>query len=71
MDPYEGKLKVVWGVVERGQRVRFSRLGVGWERADGVIVAQLDVVPLSGRIEVRDFARAPESGPGQPEEVAQ
>lgn len=71
MESTSTKLKVVWGVTERGDRTHWARVGVAWENRDGSLSARLEAVPMSGLLCVRDWvpsteqrplARDPESG---------
>ncbi len=46
--------KVVWGAIERRGKTLWSRVGLAWEAKDGALFAQLNAIPLSGKICIRE-----------------
>ncbi len=62
METIDAKLKVIWALSERGARTVRTRVGVAWENADGSLSARLEAVPLSGRLEVRDWVAPVDGG---------
>lgn len=60
METIDAKLKVIWAMTERGTRTYRTRVGVAWENEDGSLSARLDAVPMSGRLEVRDWVERSE-----------
>lgn len=49
------KMKVVYTIVDRGQKSYWVRVGVGFENADGSLNLKLDAVPTNGTLQVRDW----------------
>ena len=48
--------KVVWMVIDRGDRSYWTRIGVGFVNRDKSITLRLDAMPVSGgTIQVRDY----------------
>jgi hypothetical protein len=71
VETIETKLKVIWAMTDRGTSSYRTRVGVAWENADGSLSARLDAIPMSGRLEVRDWvARVDEPAGEKPEAVA-
>jgi hypothetical protein len=70
MESSSSKLKVVWGVTERGDRTHWARVGVAWENSDGSLSARLEAVPMSGMLCVRDWTPSTKSEPVQEEKVS-
>lgn len=70
------KMKVVYTIVDRGQKSYWVRIGVGFENQDGSLNLKLDAVPTNGTLQVRDWepredrdpsrAREPGRGDHQP-----
>ena len=59
------KMKVVYTVVDRGQKSYWVRVGVGFENHDGSLNLKLDAVPTNGTLQVRDWeAREDREGSG-------
>ncbi len=58
MDTNAKQMKVVWMIVERGDKSFWSRLGVGFVNRDGSVNLQLDAVPCvpGARIQIRDYS---------------
>lgn len=60
------KMKVVYTVVDRGQKSYWVRIGVGFENQDGSLNLKLDAVPTNGTLQVRDWeAREDRDGGGR------
>ncbi len=49
------KMKVVYTVVDRGQKSYWVRVGVGFENQDGSLNLKLDAVPTNGTLQVREW----------------
>lgn len=49
------KMKVVYTIVDRGQKSYWVRVGVGFENADGSLNLKLDAVPTNGTLQVREW----------------
>ena len=61
----EGKMKIVYTVVERGnERSFWVRIGVAFTNRDGSMNVKLDAVPVNGTLQIRDYVpRDREAGP--------
>jgi len=57
MDTNAKQMKVVWMIVERGDKSFWSRIGVGFVNRDGSIALQLDAMPCvpGAKIQIRDY----------------
>lgn len=57
MDTNAKQMKVVWMIVERGDKSFWSRIGVGFVNRDGSVNLQLDAVPAvpGAKIQIRDY----------------
>jgi len=53
--PRNSKMKVVYTVVDRGQKSYWVRVGVGFENQDGSLNLKLDAVPTNGTLQVREW----------------
>lgn len=51
------QMKVVWMIVERGDKAFWTRIGVGFENRDGSINLQLDAFPIvpGAKLQLRDY----------------
>jgi hypothetical protein len=51
------QMKVVWMIVERGDKSFWTRIGVGFENRDGSVTMQLDAFPVvpGARLQLRDY----------------
>jgi hypothetical protein len=51
------QMKVVWMIVERGDKAFWTRIGVGFENRDGSVTMQLDAFPVvpGARLQLRDY----------------
>ncbi len=51
--------KTVWAIVERTQagatKAYWTRVGVGFVNRDGSMNLHLDAIPISGKLQVRDY----------------
>ena len=74
MDTNAKQMKVVWMIVERGDKSFWSRIGVGFVNRDGSVNLQLDALPCvpGAKIQIRDYTpkdaddgEAPGSSEGQ------
>lgn len=45
--------RTVFALTERDQTTYWTRIGAAWVNKDGSISAQLDAVPVSGRLQIR------------------
>jgi hypothetical protein len=66
----EVKTKSVYTIVERQQKSRWVRIGIGFVNRDGSINVRLDAVPVNGKLHLRDYKRredAPAPDNGDPE----
>jgi hypothetical protein len=54
MHERQGNMKILYTVVERGGKSYWTKIGTGTVNRDGSITMQLDCMPLSGNIQVRD-----------------
>ena len=66
----EVKTKSVYTIVERQQKSRWVRIGIGFVNRDGSINVRLDAVPVNGKLHLRDYKRredAPTPDNGDPE----
>jgi hypothetical protein len=68
MSMSRSNFKVVWGAIERRGKTLWSRVGLAWEAKDGALFAQLNAIPLSGRICIREGTE--ENQAAAPVEVA-
>lgn len=48
--------KIVYNVVERGDRNYWTRVGAAFTNRDGSLSVRLDAIPLSGNLQVRDWS---------------
>jgi hypothetical protein len=60
MEEQAKNMKIVWAVVERTQsgsaaKSFWTRVGVGFVNRDGSLTLRLDAIPLSGRLQVREW----------------
>ena len=60
MEEHTKNMKIVWAVVERTQadsatKSFWTRVGVGFTNRDGSLTLRLDAIPLSGRLQVREW----------------
>jgi hypothetical protein len=56
MEEQSKNMKTVFTVVERGPGKSFwVRIGVGFENKDGSWNLRLDAIPISGKLQVRDW----------------
>jgi len=60
MEEQTKNMKIVWAVVERTQsgsatKSFWTRVGVGFVNRDGSLTLRLDAIPLSGRLQVREW----------------
>lgn len=46
--------KVVYTVVERGQRSYWRPIGIAFENRDGSLNVKLDALPVNGTLQIRD-----------------
>jgi hypothetical protein len=46
--------KAVFALTERGEKTFWTRIGVAFTNKDGSITVQLDALPVSGRLQIRD-----------------
>ena len=69
--------KVVYAIVERGEKKHWLRIGMAFVNRDGSLNVRLDAVPLTGQLHIRDDAprlarsdedAAPEAAPGHRKE---
>jgi hypothetical protein len=44
----------VYAITERGEKSFWTRVGVAFENRDRSITVQLDALPVSGRLQIRD-----------------
>ena len=64
------KMKIVYVISERNSRNYWNRVGVAFVNGDGSINVKLDAMPVSGQLQIRDYAPREEST-GAPTEFAQ
>ena len=62
--------KVVWGAIERKGKTMWSRVGLAWEAKNGALFAQLNAIPLSGRICIREASAEASDAPQSERAVA-
>jgi hypothetical protein len=59
MEDQSKNMKAVWAIVERaasgGTKSFWTRVGVGFVNRDGSLTLQLDAIPISGRLQVREW----------------
>jgi hypothetical protein len=60
MEDQSKNMKAVWAIVERaspsgGTKSYWTRVGVGFVNRDGSLNLHLDAIPLSGRLQVREW----------------
>ena len=55
MEQQQRKMKVVYTIVDRGQKSYWVRVGVGFENQDGSLNLKLDAVPTNGTLQVREW----------------
>lgn len=48
--------KIVYNVVERGERHYWTRVGAAFTNRDGSLSVRLDAIPLNGNLQVRDWS---------------
>lgn len=53
----EAKTKAVYTIVERQQKSRWVRIGIGFVNRDGSINVRLDAVPVNGKLHLRDYRK--------------
>lgn len=59
----EKGLKLVYAIVNRqNARTVWIRVGTGWSNRDGSMNLQLDAIPMTGVLQVRDMFPAREAG---------
>lgn len=46
--------KAVFAITERGERSYWTRVGAAFTNKDGSVTVQLDALPVSGRLQIRD-----------------
>jgi hypothetical protein len=46
--------KDVFVIIERGEKTFWTRIGSAWVNRDGSINVQMDALPISGKIQIRD-----------------
>ncbi|MBX3248498.1 MAG: hypothetical protein KF901_15080 [Myxococcales bacterium] len=46
--------KVVFALTERQGKTYWMRVGVAWPNRDGSLTLQLDAIPISGKLQVRE-----------------
>ena len=46
--------KPVFALTERGEKTFWTRVGIAFENKDRSITLQLDALPVSGRLQIRD-----------------
>jgi hypothetical protein len=46
--------RTVYAITERGEKSYWTRVGVAFENRDRSINVQLDALPVSGRLQIRD-----------------
>ena len=59
------KLKMVYVISSRNGRNYWNRIGVAFVNKDGSINARLDAVPVSGTLQIRDYAPREEGDTAQ------
>ncbi len=62
MEQQQRKMKVVYTIVDRGQKSYWVRVGVGFENQDGSLNLKLDAVPTNGTLQVREWEPREERG---------
>jgi hypothetical protein len=50
------KMKIVYVISERNSRNYWNRVGVAFVNNDGSINVKLDAMPVSGQLQIRDYA---------------
>jgi hypothetical protein len=59
MEDQSRNMKAVWAIVERAAggatKSFWTRVGVGFVNRDGSLTLQLDAIPISGRLQVREW----------------
>ncbi len=46
--------KAVFAITERGEKSYWTRVGAAFTNKDGSVTIQLDALPVSGRLQIRD-----------------
>jgi hypothetical protein len=46
--------RTVYAITERGERSYWTKVGVAFENRDRSITVQLDALPVSGRLQIRE-----------------
>ena len=46
--------RAAFALTERGEKTFWTRIGVAFTNKDGSITVQLDALPVSGRLQIRD-----------------
>ena len=54
--------KVVFALTERDGKTHWTRVGVAWPNRDGSLTLQLDAIPVSGKLQVREPQERDEVG---------
>lgn len=49
------QFKIVYNVVDRGEKSFWNRIGIAFTNRDGSLSVKLDALPLSGSMQVRDW----------------
>ncbi|MCS6797822.1 MAG: hypothetical protein NZ898_04730 [Myxococcota bacterium] len=56
------EFKVVYTIVERGQKKHWVRIGAAYTNRDGSLNVYLDAVPTNGQLQIRDYRPFDERG---------
>lgn len=56
------KMKIVYVISERNSKSYWNRVGVAFVNTDGSINVKLDAMPVSGQLQIRDYAPREEAG---------
>ncbi|MDQ2642654.1 MAG: hypothetical protein M3020_02475 [Myxococcota bacterium] len=54
MNSKNNETKAVFALTERDEKTYWTRIGAAFANKDGSITLQLDALPVSGRLQVRD-----------------
>lgn len=54
MNDRNSEPKTVYAVTERGDRSYWTKIGVAFTNGDGSINVQLDALPVSGKLQLRE-----------------
>jgi hypothetical protein len=57
------KMKIVYVITERSGKHFWNRVGVAFVNQDGSLNVKLDAVPITGELQIRDYAAREDGAP--------